>query len=313
MQTNAGAKPLFGYSGSKVNTIPNINIYMDYGIRNRDCDVYIEPFVGSLSVFINVYENYGEKLNRFFISDYNKNMTILYNVVRYNHNQLVDETYQLLKSTAHLVSAPQEEHKKFYYLERNRMNSIGLKLNEMSSVGELTKFAALFMMVNSNCFNDVQRYNSKGEFNTSSSDKWHLHFHDPDNIEALHEILADDRIAPIQQVSYQHYRDVVLKSNRNFMYFDPPYHPKNTNSVANVKYTPVNFGHNEQVELAEFCKSLIDHGKILINNSDDVDYFKSLYGDRFNYMILHSYKNLKNMKNAKSIYSDLFISNMEIL
>lgn len=103
-------------------------------------DLYVEPFVGAASVFLNLTAS-----TEAVLADKNEDLIGFFSHLKADPDRL----WRKLRTFPKLVS------KAYYYSARTRFNSLQLGLTR----------AATFFFLNRTCFNGVYRVNSKGEFN----------------------------------------------------------------------------------------------------------------------------------------------------
>jgi DNA adenine methylase len=107
----------------------------------EECKRYYEPFGGSLTVTLHVYERYPNA--RIYVSDINPKLINLYTQLKKNPKKFIevlDLTLQLNED---------------YTILREKFNTTQHKLEE----------AVLMFILNKKCFNGIYRVNKSGKFN----------------------------------------------------------------------------------------------------------------------------------------------------
>ena len=98
------------------------------------------------------------------------------------------------------------------------------------------------------------------------------------------------------------------------VYFDPPYRPLNATS-AFTSYTENQFNDNDQIELANFYKTLSSKGaKLMLSNSDPQNvnsndkFFEELYWD-FEIHHIKAYRMINSKASSRGAIQELLITN----
>lgn len=211
---------------------------------------FIEPFVGSGAVFLNVTNK------KIIINDINKDLISTYEYLK-NDNSFI--TY--VKSFFN-----KDITKKTYYDRRT-------KFNESKNYRER---AALFIWLNRNCFNGLCRYNSSGLFNVPQGE-----YSDPlfpeEQLIKVKEILTNKSIS-INNLSFDNLMCSLTKTkNEKFVfYLDPPYIPK-TETASFTSYSSEEFNIFMQKKLADYCELTALRGDIAIVSNSFTSLSKNIY------------------------------------
>lgn len=131
-------KPIIRWMGGKSQLIDELFRHLPYSRFNT----YYEPFVGGGALLFKLLPK------RAVINDINVELINLYDVIKNNPKELI----QHYKAT-HI-------NDKDYYSKIRKIDKSTLSNIERASV---------FLFIKKCCFNGVERYNSKGEFNVSFS------------------------------------------------------------------------------------------------------------------------------------------------
>jgi DNA adenine methylase len=132
--------------------------------------------------------------------------------------------------------------------------------------------AARLIYLNKTCYNGLYRENSQGHFNVPVG-----RYKNPAICDAslLRTASAALQIADIQAFSF----DTLLErslSPRDFVYFDPPYHPISPTSSF-TGYSRYGFTGNDQAQLAQVFRTLAEQGQQAMLSNSDCELIRSLY------------------------------------
>src|SRR5690606_16929582 len=132
-------QPFLKWAGGKRQLLPEIRKY----IPNR-IGTYYEPFIGAGAVLFDLQPK------KAIINDINFELVNVYNIVKYNLEELIDE----------LRKHENGNNSEYFYairdLDRNKET-----YNQLSPVEK----AARMIYLNKTCFNGLFRVNSQGQFN----------------------------------------------------------------------------------------------------------------------------------------------------
>lgn len=224
--------------------------------------VYVEPFLGSGVVMLNVINN--QLYSNYFVNDVNQNIIDFYLNIKNNLEVLSRE----IECIANKYNAT-EFKEKFYY-------EIRMKFNECDESTE--KKSAMFWFLMKTGFNGVYRVNSHNKFNVPFGRKEKIVF----SYEQFAYISDLIQNVYFYCLSYEDFLLEVFQSVESeecFIYCDPPYLPETPSTVHHVLYTKEKFLHRD------FIKRLYDYQSdkdisIMISMSDSA-YANLLYGAGF--------------------------------
>jgi DNA adenine methylase len=211
----------------------------------RKFNTYIEPFLGSGSVFFHIAPN------KALLGDTNQELIATYSGLR--HDPMVVEDALLMHELNHCEA--------YYYIVRDsRPRAPHMK-------------AARFIYLNRTCFNGIYRVNLNGTFNVPKGSKTEVIFED-DDFEKASRALRRARIC------LSDFESLVDTAGANdFIFADPPYTVRH-NSNAFIKYNERLFSWNDQVRLADALARARDRGsQVLATNANHVA-VRSLYKKR---------------------------------
>lgn len=230
-------KPFLKWAGSKTKIIDVILHYTE--VR----DVFIEPFVGSGVVFLNM-----NGFKKYKVYDINNDLINLYKTLQSEGERFIDycETFFV----------PSNNVKDVYYSLREKFNSLDTNNRER---------AALFVYLNRHCFNGLCRYNARGDFNVPMGkyespyfprQEMFTFFERSKNVEFIN---ADFRKA----FAYSESEKSCL------IYCDPPYVSEDENKNEGfTNYSSNSFSTLDQIDLSNLAKKS-KHLCILSNHSTE--------------------------------------------
>ena len=117
--------------GGKSALMSHVNKYIEEYIskNTNEKSIYVEPFLGSGSVLINILKNYSEYFKEFICSDNNKVLIDTFNEIKLNHKNLI---YILDLISSHHIQLSSTEQSNFYYDCRDIYNDLINEYDETS-------------------------------------------------------------------------------------------------------------------------------------------------------------------------------------
>jgi len=176
---------------------------------------YYEPFLGGASVFLNIpYKNSA------IISDYNKDLIMLYKNIKNNPNDLMLKLNKLQNKYNGLNGI---HNKKEYFV------------NILKKINRLTEYtierSALYIFINKTCFNGIMSTNKSGLLNPSFGAHEKINLYDKDNILNFSKLLKKS-----VKILNEDYKVIIMQAKKgDFVYLDPPYVPDDITN-CNYKY-----------------------------------------------------------------------------
>ncbi len=245
------------WAGSKKKVL---NVMLESFKKNKDN--YIEPFLGSGVVMINVLNNI-DALNykNIYVNDINSNIIGFYKMLKTQPNNLINSLLEL-SNTYNKKSAKAQE--KMYYDIRKKFNE--------SKCCDPTYFYFLMKVG----FNGVYRENKLGKFNVPFGKKEKFVIQ-KDNMLKISKLIKKVKF---YNLSYEKFLDMLFKKgilNNSFVYCDPPYIPDDKLvSQKQELYTSGNFKHQNFVNILK----KYDDANIMISMSESTR-AKDIYGKEF--------------------------------
>lgn len=199
-----------------------------------DKDVYIEPFLGSGIVLLNVLEN--QMYRKYYVNDINNNLILFYNTLKNDSAQLIKRIEILCREYNGFSN--DEEKWDYFYKKRDSFNK-----NQIRCVTR----SALFWFLMKAGYNGVYRVNSKGKFNVPCGKRDKIVC----NKEKMEEISKKIQNVEFSCMDYNLFIDMILEKEKKksiFMYCDPPYMPETESSQKHILYTQNGFEHERFIE-----------------------------------------------------------------
>ena len=295
------AKPVLKWAGGKGMLLPQIAEHLPTKLKFGAIKRYIEPFIGGGAVFFNIANNYN--FEDAYLFDINPELVILYNVIKYDVNDLIAELFELQQK--YNIS---EDKTAFYYSIRNAYNSFDKNINANSFSKDFIRRAALTVCLNRTCFNGLYRVNSKGLFNVPVGQYKNPRILDENNLKEVSKAL---QYATIIQADFA---DVLKYVNKDsFVYYDPPYRPIDANSFNS--YAVGDFNDEEQIRLKETFAKVDALGALqMLSNSDptnhnaDDHFFDDLYS-KYNIHRIWAKRIINADPNGRDGVRELLITN----
>lgn len=232
---------------------------------SSDKNNYIEPFLGSGVVMLNVLNNNKDylKYKEFYVNDINKNIIDFYKCLKSKPKKLIESLMNL--SLTYNNKTTMSEKEKMYYEIRQKFN----KSRENNSI-----YFYFLMKVG---FNGVYRENKKGEFNVPFGKKKKFIVKEKE----LNDISKLIKNVHFYNMSYEKFLNKMEQEKKlinSFVYCDPPYIPEDLAlNQQQELYTNNNFDHVKFVNIIGTYKNV----DVLISMSES-EQAKSVYGKNFN-------------------------------
>jgi DNA adenine methylase len=240
------SRPFLKWAGGKTQLLPQLaKFYPPKGSVKR----YIEPFLGSGAVFFHFKALVGPRSA--ILWDNNRELIDTFKAVQ-------EDVGQVIK----LLSKYQKQHCKDFFLAMREKTPLSL-------AGK----AARLIYLNKTCFNGLYRVNSRGLFNVPFGKYTNPGIFNEDWLRRASELLQGARIEA------EDFRFLKVEAKKNdFIYFDPPYHPRSKTSYFTA-YTRDLFGEEHQRKLADLYRALDKKGCLLMLSNSDTPLIRELYKD----------------------------------
>jgi DNA adenine methylase len=267
------------WAGGKTQLLPLIEERLPKEIFQGKIIRYIEPFVGGGALFFFIAKKFRD-IEEFILADANRELILLYKVVKNNPWKLIEELNRISKEYKPLE---EPNRKKFYYGIRDEFNNEIQILNYQEFNVRWIKRAAQIIFMNRTCFNGLFRVNSKGEFNVPFGRYKNPTILDEETLLSVSHVFNSAKLIWGDFSEIEPYVD-----ENTFVYFDPPYRP--ISQTASFKsYSKGDFNDEEQLRLARFFRDLDKTGaKLMLSNSDpkNIDQNDNFFDDAFDGFII---------------------------
>lgn len=218
--------------------VPKIISNLDTTVKN----VYVEPFMGSGSVLIDLLLHHNI-FDKYICGDLNEHLINTFNVVKHSPELLITNVNIIHD---YFISLDENQREEYYYMLRDVYNMI---------TTDKVLEATLFIVLNKASFRGLYRVNKENKYNCPYGHYMHKKFFDDDHIRELSRLFSN--------VEFIHtsYKDIYKYIPTNYkvtMYLDPPYYK--TTEI----YTADKFDTND------FITFLNNAGhKCVVSNSKD--------------------------------------------
>ena len=213
------------WAGSKKKLLNEMLFLFD-----RKKTIYVEPFLGSGIVLINVL-NHG-MYKEHYVNDNNEDLINFYIKLKDNPDDLlnrIDDYVQKYNSYSTI-----EEKSSFYYECRIKYNNPG---------AEKLEKAVLFWLLMKAGFNGVYRINSKEKFNVPFGKRDKIVF-DRNKMMSLSNMIKDVHFYSLDYSDFLIALNEKRKLHNTFIYCDPPYIPETSSTKNHVIYSKKKFNHH---------------------------------------------------------------------
>ena len=262
---------------------------------DKNKKIYIEPFLGSGVVLINLINNINEfNFVEIYVNDINSNIINFYKLLKDDYEYVEKQIKKIINKYNRFSEEKLKE--KFFY-------NIRVKYNNKDQNDRIKSIYFYFLMKAG--YNGVYRENKKGEFNVPFGRKEKINF-DSKGLKFIAEKLKKVKFFNYDYIEFFNMLKKIDVLDDAFIYFDPPYIPEE--KVINKKqelYTNKTFDHNEFVN---FIKQ-INTSKILISMSESKKADK-IYKDFKKYKvdeIIRTINPQKIIKSTEILYSNYII------
>jgi DNA adenine methylase len=270
------SRPFLKWAGGKTQLLPQLaRFYPPKGSVKR----YIEPFLGSGAVFFH------------FKALVEPRAAILWD----NNRELI-ETFQAVRddveSVIELLREHEREHSKDYFLKM-RVKKVKL----------LAETAARLIYLNKTCFNGLYRVNSRGEFNVPFG-----RYSKPSIVNEA-GLRRASKLLEGAEIKVKDFRDLRSRGleEDDFVYFDPPYHPRSSTSYF-TSYTRASFGEKDQKDLAKLFQALDKKNCYLMLSNSDTELIQGLY-ERFLITKVSARRNINSRADRRGPIKEMVVLN----
>ncbi len=243
---------------------------------------YLEPFLGGGAVFFHLSRS--GRIQNALLSDINSDLIAFYTAVR-NDPDALSDAIDALK----LSNSSQD-----YYIARRLFN--GLTNNDT------LRRSALLIYLNHHCYNGLQRYNSRGEFNVPFGK-----YSNP-SMPGREELRQFSGMLRKASLEVSDFSEILTRARKgDFVYLDPPYFPLSKSSSFTA-YTKNGFSRADQERLASVCRNMDSRGVKFMLSHSATDPVRELFSG-FNIEEIKARRAINSVGTGRSPVSELIITN----
>ena len=248
------------WAGSKKKVLNDMLEYFD-----DTKEIYIEPFLGSGVVLINVLNNNDIlKYKEFYVNDINSNIICFFKNLKQHPKKIINEITQLFNEYNKMEATEQEE---YYYLKRNEFN------NENTDKFEK---CILFYFLMKTGFNGVYRENRDGKFNVPFGRKNKV-IVDDKSLTTISKLLSEVKFYNYDYKKFMNTISKKINISNSFIYCDPPYIPED-NAICKKQTLYTNFGFDH----TKFLSYLMNLKASVMISMSDSEIANNIYGLYYN-------------------------------
>lgn len=226
-------RPIIRWAGSKTRILPILVEYMPVNY-----DRYIEPFCGSMSLFVKVNPKSS------IMGDINQDLINFYLQLKDNHSEIAAKVFSLART--------KEEYYRVRALDQEKMTSLDR--------------AVRFFYLNRHCFNGVYRANLKGQFNVPFGSKLA-------EIPTAEELAGFAKSIQATEFLNCDFEATVAKAGEgDLVYLDPPY--AGTEAKDRGEYGPNSFKSFDIDRLGVCLRSASERGAKVLLSYASIDAIK---------------------------------------
>lgn len=248
-------RPILKWAGGKRQLLPALRPYYPVAF-----DRYIEPFVGSGAVFLDLHNARRLEGRVVQLSDINADIIGCYRMVR----DRVEEVVAELRAMDEGHRARGRAH--FYEVRDDRFNPARREIHgsDEPDAHYTPALAAMLIYLNRTGYNGLFRVNSRGVFNVPAGRHGSIRICDADNLRRLSAALS----RPGLSLEVRTFQEALSGTGAgDFVYLDPPYAPVSRTSYF-TSYTSSRFGPEQQAALQREVIAMAGRGaRVLLSNS----------------------------------------------
>jgi DNA adenine methylase len=262
-------RALIRWAGSKKKLIPVIKKSVPLNF-----DRYIEPFCGSISLFLELPPS------KAILSDINEELINFYNVVKVSPTYISNELEKL-------ESSPEN-----YYKVR-ALNPEGLTRKER---------AVRFFYLNRHCFNGVYRTNQKGLFNVPYGSKL-------SSVPSASEVMDFSRFIRNAVFETSDFERIISRAeNNDFIYLDPPYAGRNVKDRG--EYGQIKFAEVDIQRLHDSLVKASGRGAKILLSYADIPLIRDVFSE-WNIETVSVGRSVSGFSKGRMIVNEVLIKNFD--
>lgn len=269
-------KSFLKWAGGKYRLLPKIIPLLESLEDKKIKQTFIEPFLGSGTVFLNF-----KKVNNFILNDSNKDLIHIF-------NSLQEDSDFIEKSSLYFNSLNNDQA--FF-------KKIVAQFNQVATADQR---AQMFIYLNKHCFNGLMRFNKSGYFNTPFGKYKSVSF-PKEALENMKNKLTSNNVSVISR-SFE-----FILENSGFgdiVYCDPPYVDME-DQVSFKQYGKNIFGLEDQKTLAKLAWEAAQRGAKVVISNHFTDLTKNLYKDCSSYEVLDVKRTISSKGNDRKVVKEI--------
>jgi DNA adenine methylase len=260
----APVRPILKWAGGKRQLLPELRRFYP-----RVFTRYVEPFLGSGAVFLDLYNAGLLKDRRVALSDINADIIGCYLMVR-------DRPAAVVAA----LRALEGRHKRrgdahFYDVRDHAFNPTRRLVHAAADPASAytPALAAMLIYLNRTGFNGLFRVNGRGDFNVPAGRYVRPLICDEANLFAWSRALSADGVT----IGVASFEDALAAAGQDdFVYLDPPYAPV-SGTARFTAYTAAGFGPIQQETLQRMVIAMASRGASVLLSNSAAPQIKALY------------------------------------
>jgi DNA adenine methylase len=264
----AGAvRPILKWAGGKRQLLPELRPFYP-----RLFHRYVEPFLGSGAVFLDLHNGGFLEGRAVRLSDINADVIGCYRAVR-------DAPGQVVAALRKLEASYQSRGAALFYEVRDQ--SFNPARRDIQAAGNLAEaytpsLAAMLIFLNRTGYNGLFRVNGRGEFNVPAGRYGNPKICDEPNLRAWSAALSRPRVS----LGVSAFDAALADAGRDdFVYLDPPYAPL-SGTARFTSYTAGGFDAAQQQLLQQAVIALASRGASVLLSNSVAPQIQALYAGR---------------------------------
>ncbi|HTI39826.1 MAG TPA: Dam family site-specific DNA-(adenine-N6)-methyltransferase [Vicinamibacterales bacterium] len=257
-------RPILKWAGGKRQLLPRLRPYYP-----KTFSRYLEPFLGSGAVFLDLHNSGALEGREVRLSDINTDVIGCYRAVR-------DDVEAVIEELERLAARYRKCGTRAYYAvrdsrfnpERRRVHASAAAASSYSAA-----LAAMLIFLNRTGFNGLFRVNARGEFNVPAGRQTNPRICDSENLRAWSRTLRRPGVS-VEAVPYD--RALADARDGDFIYLDPPYAPVSA-TARFTSYTAKGFGAAEQTALQRLVVDVAGRGALVLLSNSAAPEIRQLY------------------------------------
>jgi DNA adenine methylase len=260
----AVVRPLLKWAGGKRQLLPRLRPYYP-----KEFSRYIEPFLGSGAVFLDLHNSGALEGRDVCLSDINADVIGCYRAVR-------DEVDAVIRELERLAAEYRRNPERVYYSVRDsRFNPLRRQVHTASNPASAYSpaLAAMLIFLNRTGFNGLFRVNGRGDFNVPVGRQTNPRICDAANLRAWASLL---RRPGVSLDAHPYDQALAQARDGDFIYLDPPYAPLSV-TARFTSYTAGGFGADAQAALQRQVIDVAGRGALVLLSNSSAPEIRRLY------------------------------------